>query len=212
MRNRTTSTDDELDAAADEQGADRRLQVLRAAATCFQKHGFHATSIQRISQLADMSPGHIYHYFRNKEAIVAGIVEQCLADDFQRVERLRRDGRTAAALEEALIAEFESGIAVNQGRAALDVEIMAEATRNPTVAALVQQADEVARARGMGLLRQLPSLQKLPPKELAARLAVMKAIVNGLAIRSLCDPTLNRAATMRVIKQLVRALLKEKTV
>jgi AcrR family transcriptional regulator len=209
MRNRTTSTEDELDAGADEQGGDRRLQVLRAAEACFQKHGFHATSIQRISELAGMSPGHIYHYFRNKEAIVAGIVEQRLAGDLQRVERLRRDGRTAAALEEALIAEVEPGIKLRQDRAALDIEILAEATRNPAVAALVQQADAVSRARVMSLFRQLPSLQKLPPKELAARLVVIRAIVNGLAIRSVCDPTLNRAATMRVVKQVVRMLLEE---
>ena len=200
----------EFDAAENDQGGDRRLQVLKAAEECFREHGFHATSIQRISEVAGMSPGHIYHYFRNKEAIVAGIVEQRLAEILEDVESIRRESRTAGVVE-AWIARIEPGIALraNRERTSLDLEILAESTRNAAVAALVQQADAVARVRCLELLKQLPALRRLPSRELAARFAVMQTVFDGLAIRTLADPSMNRAATSRVIKRVIRMLLEE---
>ena len=58
--------------------AARRQQILNAAAQCFREHGFHGASIAQISKTAGMSPGHIYHYSENKEAIIAAIVAQDL--------------------------------------------------------------------------------------------------------------------------------------
>ena len=37
----------------------------------------------------------------------------------------------------------------------------------------------------------------------------LKTIFDGLAIRTLCDPSMNRAATLRVIKRVIRTLLEE---
>ena len=54
----------------------RRNQVLDAAAICFRNHGFHGASMAQISKTAGMSPGHIYHYFGSKEAIITAIVER----------------------------------------------------------------------------------------------------------------------------------------
>lgn len=48
----------------------RRAQILAAATDCFRELGFHGASIAKISQASGMSPGHIYHYFENKEAII----------------------------------------------------------------------------------------------------------------------------------------------
>jgi hypothetical protein len=74
---------------------------------------------------------------------------------------------------------------------------------------MVQQADAVSRDVILDLMKQAPALQKLPSKELSARLAVMRTIFDGLAVRTLCDPSLNRAATIRVIKRVIRVLLEE---
>ena len=55
---------------------ERREQILDAASVCFARERFHGASIAQISKLSGMSPGHIYHFFDNKEAIVSGIVER----------------------------------------------------------------------------------------------------------------------------------------
>ena len=59
-----------------ERAANRRRQVLDAAATCFRRSGFHGASMSEISKAAGMSAGHIYNYFASKDAIIAAFVEE----------------------------------------------------------------------------------------------------------------------------------------
>jgi len=116
-----------MDTADNVQGGERCVQVLQAAEKCFREYGFHATSIQRISDVAGMSPGHIYHYFRNKEAIVAGIVEHRLAAVLEHVELVRQNSQTTGVVE-AWIAQIETGMAscINREQTPIDLEILAE--------------------------------------------------------------------------------------
>lgn len=205
---RQTNDDDAL--AVADKGSARRRQVLEAAAACFREHGFHGASIQRISQAAGMSPGHIYHYFRNKEAIVEWIVQQNLEEVLARVELVQKSSETGGVVE-ACIAQVDAAIAVRaqDERVSLDLEILAEATRNPTVAAMIRRADEIARARFRDVLKQLLLLRKLPQDELDARIAVLNTLFDGLVVRTLVDPSMNRIRVSRVIQRVMRMLLED---
>lgn len=192
-----------------DKGGVRRRQVLDAAARCFSEHGFRGASIQRICEVAGMSPGHVYHYFRNKEAIVAGIVEQDLQDTLARIQLMRERGQAEGVLA-ACLGEVDTGVARCAGDPArLQLEILAEANRTPDIAALLQQADRLKRDELLALLRPLPALRGLSAAELKARVAVMCTLFEGLAARTLLDPTLNRAATGRAISRVVRLLLEQ---
>lgn len=57
----------------------RRRQILAAARACFVRDGFHATSMQDILRAADLSAGAIYRYFPSKDAIVATIAKEAIA-------------------------------------------------------------------------------------------------------------------------------------
>lgn len=57
----------------------RRRQILAAARACFVRDGFHATSMQDILREANLSAGAIYRYFPSKEAIVAAIAKEAIA-------------------------------------------------------------------------------------------------------------------------------------
>src|SRR5258707_11231017 len=124
MRKQTRPAENEPDTAGNDPGGERCQQVLKAAEMCCRKHGFHATSIQRISEVAGMSPGHIYHYFRNKEAIVAGIVEQRLTELLERTTLLRQESATVGIVE-AWVTRVEPRIALraDKDRRALPPEI-----------------------------------------------------------------------------------------
>jgi AcrR family transcriptional regulator len=56
--------------------AARRQQILDAALVCFDRAGFHRTSMQDIFDQAGLSTGAVYRYFDSKEAIVEAIAEQ----------------------------------------------------------------------------------------------------------------------------------------
>lgn len=117
----------------------RRQQILNAAAQCFREHGFHGASIAQISKSAGMSAGHIYHYFENKEAIIAAIVAQ----DLESLLTLTAELRAACNVRAALIERAAEGVAdqLDPINAAFKVEIAAEAARNPRVAQIVREAD-----------------------------------------------------------------------
>lgn len=53
----------------------RRQAILDAAANCFVRQGFHATSMKDICVEAGMSPGTLYHFIRSKSDVIAGIIE-----------------------------------------------------------------------------------------------------------------------------------------
>ncbi len=205
-----TPTLPDRDAIDTGKGEARRAQVLGAASICFRKHGFHGTSIQELSEEAGMSPGHIYHYFQNKEAIVAGIVERDLRDVLDDVRRVENTS-AAEGVVEACLSRVAAGAARNADpeHRALWLEIMAEATRNPTIAAMIHDADRRVRERIRAVVRQLPSARALPPRELEARLVVMGSMIDGLVIRTLCNPDSGRPATVRVIQRVVRFLLED---
>ncbi|WP_149824024.1 TetR/AcrR family transcriptional regulator [Streptomyces tailanensis] len=58
----------------------RRRQILDAAARCFARNGFHATSMQDVLKEADLSAGAVYRYFTGKEELIAAIVNEVLGE------------------------------------------------------------------------------------------------------------------------------------
>lgn len=54
---------------------DRREQILEAAIRAFAQKGFSRATNKDIAREAGITPGLIYHYFENKEALLNAIVE-----------------------------------------------------------------------------------------------------------------------------------------
>lgn len=60
----------------DAQMAARREDIIDATFNCLSKFGVANTSIQTICKEAGISAGAIYVHFKNKEAVIAGVLEQ----------------------------------------------------------------------------------------------------------------------------------------
>jgi AcrR family transcriptional regulator len=187
----------------------RRQQVLEAALACFRQHGFHGASMSEISKTAGMSVGHIYHYFENKEAIIGAIVEQDIADIATIFEEISREDDILSAM----MARADHGVEchTDPDAAALFHEIMAEAARNPKVAAVVRRADEIKRQAIMDLIRKGRAARGLPisAEDLDGRMEILAAIFEGLSARIIRNPAINREATLLVLKSVMERLLKE---
>lgn len=185
----------------------RREQIRAAAADCFRRHGFHGTSIAQISKAAGMSPGHIYHYFENKEAIIAEIV----AWDLARVLTLIAEMRSARDVQDAMIARVGEGVAeqLDPDTAALRLEIAAEAARNPHIAAIVRSADDRCRASLADTLRSLRRTAGHVDSEdgIAAVVDAITAMFEGLQIRIVRNPELDRQRLTRQYQRMLGALL-----
>lgn len=189
----------------------RRAQVLKAATECFRLHGFHSTSIVQISKAAGMSVGHIYHYFANKEAIIAGIVEQDLQQVLMFCERIRQ-GSAGGDLIEAMVDDVKYlKQDLQEQDIPLALEVVAEAARNPAVAAIVQAADRTVQQRFRELLVEALALRglEIDENECIGTFEALSALFDGLAMRLVRNPQFDAEICVPALRSLLSHSLEE---
>lgn len=107
---------------------DRRRQILHAAVRCYERKGFHRTSVRDICEEADLSVGAVYRYFDGKDEILEAVAEAgrdntaALVEDVEKADRPRETARRF--IETAL-----APLACEEGRrsARMDVRLRSEA-------------------------------------------------------------------------------------
>lgn len=189
----------------------RRQQVLDAAAECFRRRGFHAASMAEIAKTAGMSPGHIYNLFENKDDIIAAIVERDCEEIVSRISALQQEDDVA----QVMLAETERAIdeSAQVADAALALEVLAEAGRNPHLAAVVHRTQAIVHAKSLELVHQSlgPRAAGLPPEEIRGRALMLSALFNGLTALSVRQADLRgQVDTLApVMRRVLRMLLTE---
>lgn len=180
----------------------RRREILDAAQACFERRGFHATSMDQICAEANISPGGLYRYFPSKEAIIAA-----MADDERRAATLSFDEVRASdhfllALSE--LCERFVEVYAEPNRAAFAAELMAEAVRNPKFATVARETEAKIRQEVAALLEvgqksgQVEAT--LDPAEAAA---VLMAAADGLGLRMTFMNDFSAAEAAQALKNLV---------
>jgi len=184
----------------------RRRQILDAASDCVRKAGFHGARMAEIAQAAGLSVGQIYRCFESKEAIIGAIIAEDVAETRRKIMELQNSGApfVEAAVERAPEILDE---AFDPDRAALLLEVAAEAARNPTAAALLQAADAEVRGVILSVLRQ--GADGRSERELAARGEVLGMLFDGMAMRAVAHPHADREALCEVFRSVLRRLLSE---
>jgi AcrR family transcriptional regulator len=94
-------------------GAERRLQILRAASECFGTRGFHGTTTRDIAAAVGITEAALYRYFDGKQAIYSAILDARMSapDPVAVVEALAESGDDEAVfggLLRALLAGVNS--------------------------------------------------------------------------------------------------------
>ena len=191
--------------APEDRGQIRRQQILDAAAACFVREGFHGASIARIAKAAGMSPGNLYHFFASKEAVIAALVQR----------RLDQSLALFTAIEDAedpyrvIMARLEAGLEERSHchQAALGLEILAEAARNPVGAAIVQAADATTRERLGRLYRAVRQARGQDPGNEAVTLEVLLALFQGLMVRTISHPEGRQVSLGPALRQVTSTLI-----
>lgn len=181
---------------------DKRNQVLQAAARCFVRSGFHGARMAQIAAEAGMSPGHIYHYFHSKEQIIAEMVRTHTKEKRADFECFEQAGER---LVDVMVDNLEEKVdsSTDPFWSALLLEMTAEATRNPEIAATLRDADAEMKARILGCLAKGGARD-----EIETRLEILIALFQGLGIRNILNPGLDKAAVARLVKGIVENLLR----
>jgi AcrR family transcriptional regulator len=71
----------------------RRSEVVDAAARVFAQQGFHATSMQNLTDATGLAAGGLYHYIGSKDQLLVAICDQLMAPLLERARELVAEGR-----------------------------------------------------------------------------------------------------------------------
>lgn len=130
---------------------ERRRELTDAFARVLARHGYAGATIAAVAAEAEVAPGLVHHYFRDKEDLLASLLHELIAR-FRRRTRAREDGADPFhAYVAAALAEGEDADAV---AARCWVGVLAEAVRDPALFATVRRlvdteiAAIVRRGRG----------------------------------------------------------------
>jgi TetR/AcrR family transcriptional regulator, transcriptional repressor of aconitase len=184
---------------------ERRLHILRAAAACFDREGFHKTTIADVRREAGVSTGAIYTYFPNKEAIIRAMLEDAQLARRGQLEQAAHPAE-ARRLERAVLMQWAQRVFTDEGAhiARVDVNLWAEALRDPAVAELAKHALENATRTVAGVVdremrRTSQAFPGIAPRDVAS---VLVAILLGLEVQAAIGVTLDSKGILRVLAEL----------
>lgn len=185
----------------------RRASILAAALKCFREEGFHGAGTAAICKEAGISPGHLYHYFDSKEAIVEAIVEEDRARGIALIAELKGRPDPVAALLAAASAAMRDDLGFWLDPV-LTLEIFAESARNPRVAAILAAFDRAARAEVAGLLAEAQGRGEIGAAvDVDVAASVLLVLVDGMLSRGISDPDHDPARLAPAIRRMLTACL-----
>ncbi|WP_026792251.1 TetR/AcrR family transcriptional regulator [Pleomorphomonas oryzae] len=182
---------------------EKRREILEAAGRCFARSGFHGATTSAICAEAKISPGHLFHYFDSKEAMIAAITQARLDDAMVRTERVMESadpfGTFVNGIKDALL---------TKGRMnnPLLLDMLAEARHNPTMAEIVQESTRQGQAVVAAFLRKGQEEGRVDTNldpELAA--AIVISVIDGSQSIAVRDPKLDKEESGKLLlKMLLR--------
>jgi AcrR family transcriptional regulator len=167
-----------------------------------------------------MSPGHLYHYFDSKEAIIEALFELRLEQEAATFGELTSDqgvwGLTPNAdLITVLCGWLDRRVKnVRAHGSSLGLEMRAESARNPTIAKVVCRADRGVRELLSRLIREGQERGQVDPgldPDIVA--AVVASIIFGLnRLGAVRDPTFDMNAASDMLNLLIERFLRPQAI
>ncbi|MBC3494449.1 TetR/AcrR family transcriptional regulator [Pseudomonas sp. SWRI100] len=180
--------------------------ILEAAVACFAEKGFRGTSTNEICAAAGMSPGNLFHYFPNKQAVIEAIVEEDRREMSERFAQLAEEPDAILAIER--LAKDLLKQCADPVYAKIGVEVVAESMRNPEMATLFAASEASIKGDLVTLLRrgiaQGQIDASLDPKIAATWLI---ALIDGAVSRSVLDRDFKPKAYTPTLMRMIRRFL-----
>jgi AcrR family transcriptional regulator len=168
----------------------RRDQILTAAASCFARQGFAATTMPEIASVADLSVGASYRYFASKEQLFLAVVAERVAVYNDAVFAALDDPGPPLLRLTAALRNVQRLLQTQTPEdARLSLELWSRAHDVPELAAWLRQARR----------RRVVAFRKVIDEAIQAHLvrpelrasdaaAVLVAIADGLVVQRACAP------------------------
>jgi len=162
----------------------RRQQILDAAASCFSRQGFHATSMRDIFAAAGLSAGAVYRYFPTKTDLIRAIAAEALAIALPALDSAITDRATPSIPDvvAALVTQLRDGRLAPLRPVVL--QVWAEAVRDQELAELARSTLAQLRAHLTPWLERLAAEGQIPSRtDTTAAGGLITALLQGYVIQ-----------------------------
>lgn len=190
---------------------ERRQQILSAAARCFARKGFYATTMDDIATESGLSKGSLYWYFASKDDLLADLTLWYLDSFTQQLQIVSAQPLTAREKMGSLLSVLGAGIEETRELLPIMLDFMSHSRHNPTLKANLQQAytswiEALAAILDQGIVEG-----QLPPFDTRTFSAVLIAAYDGLALQEMVLGPVDWQAVADVTTQVVmRSSIKPK--
>ena len=184
---------------------EKREEILAAAERCFGRGGFHGATIAQICDEAAISPGHLYHYFANKEAIIGAITRKGLDYTRARLAEIPADQNTVTTL----VAEFERirGF-TREPESGVHLDVLAEAARDPVIGAVLREASREMRRLLAQFLRDGQGRGQVDPGlDADATAAILISLIDSCKTLIVRDPGVDAKRSAEAFDLMITRLL-----
>nr|WP_246208042.1 TetR/AcrR family transcriptional regulator [Bradyrhizobium rifense] len=183
----------------------KRKEILGAAIRCFIRDGFRGASTTDICAEAGISPGHLYHYFPSKEAIIEAMIDLGLARSAERFERIL----AADDVIEALLADIEQTSLRFRPAQILNLDALAEAARNPEFARIIERHTDAFRRLWGDFLRQAQAQGRVDAGlDPDATANILIALIDGSRALPIRNPKLDIKQSVEHLRTMLARFLR----
>jgi AcrR family transcriptional regulator len=189
-----------------------RQRILDAALTCFDRSGFHRTTMQDIVRESDLSPGAIYGYFDGKVAIVEAVAAERHAIEHELLAQALEEADPLVGMTTFVTRYFDwlrdPG---ERKRRRVTVQAWAESLHDARVRASIDvglspMAPIVRSFRSAKRRKKLPGT--VDPEGLAR---VLLALIQGFVLQQAWQPELDVAPYRDTVLAALTALVSSRT-
>jgi TetR/AcrR family transcriptional regulator, repressor for uid operon len=191
---------------ASDDTSERHQHILDAAERSFTRAGFHRTTMQDVASEAGMSPGNLYRYFPSKDALVVGLAERDRLSLSNEFAEMREGGDFMEAFRALGERHFREDM---RDKSKLCLEIWAEATRNPEIAAMQTKFDQTFEEQLTAALEVGKEQGAIAPDvDVRAVASIIGKLGDGLFVRRAVASDFNAEREIGEVFAVICALVK----
>lgn len=188
-----------------ESQARTRSLILEVATSEFLARGYTGTSLERVAETAGFSKGAVYAHFAGKEDLCLAVLETHF---FAQLQRFLADFAAGGETIDDRLAVLEHWwdiLLADEEWQLLAVEFAVQTRRNPRIQEQLVARERMVRTAVTTLIAQqaaqLGVTPILPPDQLAI---VLVAVVGGIAVQRLIDPSIPTSLLTDTVRRLFR--------
>ncbi len=166
-------------------------QILQAARTILARRGYAGTTVSLVAAEAGVSRGLLHYYFKNKEEMLARVIDENMAASVIKVADVLARSHSATEIADRLVAALRQVFEFDPDFFSLFFEAEAAARQSPALASQLETLyGNFRRAVQGGLQAAVDRGDIAPPIPAAGLSAILTSIIDGLGLQLITETDL----------------------